>query len=55
MNEVEGIGSSDGNLLVVDVETVLGNPGADVEVVDSSPVVLIQLDLPHSRGHGCGS
>jgi hypothetical protein len=43
VNEVEGIGSSDGNLLVVDVETVLGNPGADVEVVDSSPVVLIQL------------
>lgn len=43
MNEVEGFGSSDGNLLVVDVETVLVNPGADVEVVDSGPVVPIQL------------
>lgn len=42
MNEVEGFGSSDGHLLV-DVETVLGNPGSNVEVVDSGPVVLIQL------------
>lgn len=42
MNEVEGFGSSDVHLLVVDVETVLGNPVSAVEVVDSDPVVPIQ-------------
>lgn len=41
MNEVEDLGFS-GHLLV-DMETVLGNLGAGVEVVDSGPVVLIQL------------
>lgn len=38
MSEVEGIGSSDGHLLV-DMETVLGNPATDVDVVDSDPAV----------------
>lgn len=42
MNEIEDFGSSDGHLLV-DMETVLGNPVAGVEVVDTDPVVLIQL------------
>lgn len=38
VNEVEGIGSSDG-LLFVDMETVLGNPGTGVEVDDSGAAV----------------
>lgn len=38
VNEVEGIGSSDG-LLFVDMETVLGNPDAGVEVDDSGAAV----------------
>lgn len=38
VNEVEGIGSSDG-LLFVDMETVLGNPGTGVEVNDSGAAV----------------
>lgn len=41
MNEVEDWGFS--CHLLVDMETVLGNPGADMEVVDGDPVVLIQL------------
>lgn len=39
VNEVEGIGSSDGHLFV-DMETVLENPGADMGVEDSGPAVL---------------
>lgn len=38
VSEVEAIGSSDG-LLFVDMETVLGNPGAGVEVDDSGAAV----------------
>lgn len=42
MKEVEDFDSSDDHLLV-DMGTMLGNPVAGVEVVDSDPVVLIQL------------
>lgn len=38
VSEVEGIGSSDGHLLV-DMETVLGNPATDVDMVDSDLAV----------------
>lgn len=38
VSEVEGIGSSD-SLLTVDMETVLGNPGAAVEVDGSGAAV----------------
>lgn len=42
MKEVEGFGSSDDHLLV-DMGTMLGNSLAGVDVVDSDPVVPIQL------------
>ena len=38
VSEVEAIGSSDG-LLFVDMETILGDPGAAVEVDDSGAAV----------------
>lgn len=38
VSEVEAVGSSDG-LLFVDMETVVGNPGAGVEVDDSGASV----------------